>query len=154
MRNDSRQSRAGMVNGSRQAFAIHQNRSEGSREDGKLSVCNPMLEGTMSKTRCKTFGGVFVGLGVLMTLLAAEVWAQACEARVCRSGYTLTRLRDRPQPVCQSEPDPITRAISFYYAPDPLCPSDAALRGQSCVKRVAARGRSAPPIADTKMADA
>lgn len=106
-----------------------------------LSVGNPSLEGAMSTSRCKAFVGFFVGLGVLMTLLAAEVWAQGCATLVCRQGYTLTRYRERL--VCHIgsglEPQ------SFYYAPEPLCPPDADLRGQSCVKRVCCEKPMCPP---------
>lgn len=75
---------------------------------------------------------ILAGLGMLMPQWAAEVVAQACETPVCRQGYRLTRYRERL--VCHTgsglEPQ------SFYYAPDPICPSDADLRGQNCVRRV------------------
>src|SRR5574341_1474125 len=77
---------------------------------------------------------VLAGSSILMPLSASEVSAQACETPVCRSGYRLTRLPDRTRPVCLTgsglEPQ------SFYYAPEPICPPDADLRGQNCVKRV------------------
>lgn len=86
----------------------------------------------MNSNRCKIFVAVFASLSVLMTLSAAEVWAQACETPVCRQGYRLTRYRERL--VCNRgsglEPQ------SFYYAPDPICPPDADLRGQNCVRRI------------------
>ena len=90
----------------------------------------------MSATQWKLVVGVLAGLIVLGSGMVTAVSADPCEVRICRSGYTLTRLRDRPQPVCQSDPAPITGAISFYYAPDPICPPDADLRGQNCVKRI------------------
>jgi hypothetical protein len=75
-----------------------------------------------------------IGIAAVMTLSATEVLAQSCETPVCRSGYRLTRLPDRDRPVCLTgsglEPQ------SFYYAPEPICPADADLRGQNCVKRI------------------
>lgn len=86
----------------------------------------------MDWNRTGMFALILAGLGVLMPQSAAEVLAQACETPVCRQGYRLTRYRERL--VCHIgsglEPQ------SFYYAPEPICPPDADLRGQNCVRRV------------------
>ena len=88
----------------------------------------------MSATQWKLAIGVLAGLIVLGSGMVTAVSAEPCEVRICRSGYTLTRFPDRAKPVCHREG--FWGVESFYDAPDPLCPSDADLRGQSCVERV------------------
>lgn len=75
-----------------------------------------------------------IGIAAVMTLSAAEVLAQACETPVCKPGYRLTRLPNRSGPVCLTGSG--LSPQSFYDAPQPLCPPDADLRGEGCVKRV------------------
>lgn len=86
----------------------------------------------MTTNRYRMIVLILAGLGALVALSAAEVWAQACETPVCRQGYRLTRYRERLVCHIGSGVEP----QSFYYAPDPLCPPDADLRGQNCVRRV------------------
>lgn len=71
-------------------------------------------------------------VGALLALPAATAWAQDCTTRVCRPDYRLREYRGRLACLTGSGLEP----QSFYYPPDPICPVDSDLVGETCVQRV------------------
>ncbi len=84
--------------------------------------CGPSVQGCAFSS--------WVLLLVAMAFAPAAVAEEPCARPICRDGYHYNGER------CQSEPAPITGALSHYYPEEPLCAAGWRVEGPDCVKNV------------------